>query len=118
MHFLFDGLSSRKLDEEILGLDSGKSRGYQSWAVLRHYGLGNDFKGIFKGMTPSEVVSQLPDDPQYDLIYDIVSGTIEEIGLEPNEWVKGFTKERLVKTRVNQDRFRRSIPRRPTAGWI
>ena len=76
MHFLFDGLSSRKLDEEILGLDSGKSRGYQSWAVLRHYGLGNDFKGIFKGMTPSEVVSQLPDDPQYDLIYDIVSGTI------------------------------------------
>lgn len=109
MHFLFDGLSSRKLDEEILGLDSEKSKGFQSWAILKHYGLGKDFKGIFKGMTPQEVISQLPDDPQYYVIYDIVSGTSEEIYLEPYEWVKGYTKERLVKTRVNQDKFRRSI---------
>ena len=107
--FLFRGLSSRKLDERVLGLDSEKSRGYQSWAILRHYGLGDDFKGIFKGMTPQDAIDQLPDDPQYDMIYDIISGTVDEVVLEPCEWVKGLTKERLVKTRVNQDKFRKSI---------
>lgn len=109
MSYLFEGLSSRKLDEKILGLDSEKSKGYQSWAVLRHYGLGDDFKGIFKGMTPQDVINQMPNDPQYDVIYDIISGTAEEISLEPHEWVKGFTKVRLVKTRVNQDKFRKSV---------
>ncbi len=109
MNYLFEGLSSRKLDEKILGLDSKKSKGYQSWAVLRHYGLGDDFKGIFKGMTPRDVIDQMPNDPQYDVIYDIISGTVEEIGLEHHEWVKGFTKIRLVKTRVNQDKFRKSV---------
>ena len=107
--FLFEGLSSRKLDEKILGLDSRKSKGYQSWAILRHYGLTDDFKGIFKGMSYKDVIDQMPGDSQYNTIYDIVSEVYEETTLESYEFIRGFTKTRLVKTRVNQNKFRKIV---------
>ncbi len=103
IRYLFDGLSSRRLDEEILGLDSGKSKGYQSWAILRHYGLGDDFKGIFRDMSLDEALEELDKDPQFIVIYEIVSGAVESVDIEANRWVFGLTKKRLVNTRVNQD---------------
>lgn len=111
MRYLFEGLSSRKLDETVLGLDGNKSKGYQSWGVLRHYGFGEDFKGIFHGKSVKEAMDTIPSDEQYDVLYDILSDHSEYgVGsIEDAEWVRGFTRLRLVKTRVNQDRFRSSV---------
>jgi hypothetical protein len=109
MRYLFEGLSDRSLDEEVLGLDKNISKGFQSMGILKHYGLRLEFKGIFRGMTAKEALDILPNDSQYDVLYDIISGTTEEISLEPHEWIKGFTKVRLVKTRINQDAFRKAV---------
>lgn len=109
MTYLFEGLSNRKLDEIVLGVDSKETNGYDSLGILRYYGLGGKFKGIFKGMTPNEVINQIPNDPQYDTIYDIISRTTDELFVESGKWVKGLTKVRLVNTRVNQDKFRKMV---------
>ncbi len=109
IRYLFDGLSSRKLDSQVLGLDSAKSKGYQSWAILRRYGLGDDFKGIFKGMSLDEALEELNKDSQYDVIYEIVSGAVESFDIESDQWAVGLTKNSLVKTRVNQNKFRELV---------
>ena len=109
MRYLFEGLSSRGLDKAILGLEGDKNHGYESWSVLRRYGLTDQFKGIFSGKRPWDVLDDFPTDPQYSAIYEVITGVTEEISLEPHEWVKGLTKVRLVKTRVNQDVFRRAV---------
>lgn len=111
MKYLFEGLSSRELDRAVLGLDSGKSKGYQSWAVLRHYGFGDGFKGIFSGMSVYEAMEEIPSDGRYDVLYDILSGYSDygEGKIEDDDWARGFTRLRLVNTRVNQDKFRESI---------
>lgn len=116
MKYLFEGLSSRDLDESVLGLDPTKSRGYPSWNILGHYGLlpeenkSEGFKGIFAGCSPDEALELIPPDPQYTFLYEIISETtVNEISLEPHEWVRGWTKQRLVNVRVNQDRFRKDV---------
>ena len=111
MKYLFEGLSSRELDRTVLGLDSNKSKGYQSWAVLRHYGFGDGFKGIFSGMSVCRAMEEIPLDGRYDVLYDILSGYSDygEGKIEDDGWARGFTRLRLVNTRVNQDKFRESI---------
>lgn len=111
MKYLFEGLSSRELDRTVLGLDSNKSKGYQSWAVLRHYGFGDGFKGIFSGMSVCRAMEEIPSDGRYDVLYDILSGYSDygEGKIEDDGWARGFTRLRLVNTRVNQDKFRESI---------
>ena len=37
--YLFEGLSHRALDEKFIGLDSVKSKGYQSMGILHFLGL-------------------------------------------------------------------------------
>lgn len=107
--YLFEGLSSRSLDENVLGLDKNKSKGYQSWAILKYYGLSKEYKGIFKDMSPSEVLEIIPNEPQFNTLYDIISGSSEEIDLEFSDSIKGMDKICLVKTRVHQDIFRKKI---------
>ena len=47
-HWLFIiDTSHRELDKEVLGLDSIKSKGYESMNVLHYLGLGPVFKGVF-----------------------------------------------------------------------
>lgn len=57
--YLFLGKSHRKLDEEILGLDSEDSRGWQSMGVLHFLGLRNAYKGYFQGKQISEAIEFL-----------------------------------------------------------
>ena len=59
--YLFQGLSHRKLDSEILGLDSDYSKGYQSMGTLHYMGLRNDFKGIFEGIKLEDAIRWLSD---------------------------------------------------------
>lgn len=55
--YLFRGLSHRDLDKNILKFDN--SRGWQSMGILHHVGLNGDFKGIFKGMSYTDVINEL-----------------------------------------------------------
>lgn len=72
--YLFRGLSHRKIDIEILGLDSKKSRGYQSMGILHHLGLKGEFKGIFSGY-PYEFILEImkqEEDETYKYIIEII----------------------------------------------
>ena len=72
--YLFDNLSTKNIDTIILNLnnpdDEGwkkDSRGWQSWAILNHLGLGK-FRGIFQGMSIEEAIIELKskNNPSYD----------------------------------------------------
>ncbi|WP_400240372.1 HNH endonuclease [Methanomethylophilus alvi] len=56
-------------------------------------------------------VEEIPSDGRYDVLYDILSGYSDygEGKIEDDGWARGFTRLRLVNTRVNQDKFRESI---------
>ena len=59
-HWLFIiDTSHRELDKEVLGLDSIKSKGYESMNVLHYLGLGPVFKGVFQGFELDNVISEL-----------------------------------------------------------
>jgi hypothetical protein len=75
--YLFNGLSHRAIDDEILGLNSAISKGYQAMGILHHYGLDNEHKGIFKGMKITEVLDNFPDEKEYDFLYDILKDSID-----------------------------------------
>lgn len=57
--FLFNARSSRWLDENILGLNSEKSKGYASFGVLKFIGLGAVHKGLFGGESINQVLRVL-----------------------------------------------------------
>lgn len=109
--YLFEKTSTRNLDEQILGLDKEKTRGYQSFGILQHFGLTEKFKGIFQNKSRNEALELFPDDPQYDTIYAIISGAKakEESISVPDKKIFGYDITTLQKTRVNQDKFRSGI---------
>ena len=39
IEYLFEGKSHRQLDQDVLGLDSSESRGYQAMGILHYIGL-------------------------------------------------------------------------------
>lgn len=57
--WLFDGQSTRQIDEQILGHDSEWSRGYQAMGILHHLGLKASYKGLFSGKSIEAVISVL-----------------------------------------------------------
>ena len=57
--WLFEGHSTRQIDEEILGYDSDWSRGYQAMGILHHLGLKALYKGRFSGQSTDAVVAEL-----------------------------------------------------------
>ena len=62
--WLFNARSHRDMDQEILGLDPDKSRGWQSMNVLHHMGLKEPFKGLFRNITKEEAIALLEQDAQ------------------------------------------------------
>lgn len=57
--FLFINKSHRDLDEEVLGLDSTLSKGWETMAVLHHIGLRGKHKNFFSGYSLEEAVKML-----------------------------------------------------------
>ena len=57
--YLFEGLSHRALDKEVIGLDPEKSKGWQSMAILHYLGLKNVHKNIFAGLDAKFAIEQL-----------------------------------------------------------
>lgn len=56
---LVNGLTHRELDESVLSLDKGKSKGLQSMNILHYLGMKADYKGIFEGKELNEVLDIL-----------------------------------------------------------
>ena len=77
--YLFDNISYKNIDTLALNLnnpdDEGWKRdtkGYQSWAIINHLGLGK-FKGIFQGMSIEEAIEELKskNNPSYSELISI-----------------------------------------------
>ena len=70
--YLFDGLTFRQLDFNVLHVDGDISRGLISNNFIKKYlGLDTEFKGIFKGMSIENAIDQLKstsDDSYNELI--------------------------------------------------
>lgn len=73
--WLFDGMTHREMDREILHLDSEHSHGFQSMGILHYIGLNKEFHGLFKGMAIEEAVRILEEtgNPAYQEIIRILS---------------------------------------------
>ncbi|WP_231584206.1 HNH endonuclease [Domibacillus indicus] len=57
--YLFNSKPHRTLDEDILGLDSKESKGFQAMGILHHLGLKNNHKGVFKGINLLDAINFL-----------------------------------------------------------
>ena len=119
-NYVFNGFSTRVLDSKVLGKDPIKSKGWQSHGILKYYGLGNDFKGIFKGMTPEEAIAAIPENnPAYvltDLIKRCSNIEITDKLISINETYEfeirpGEEKSALQRIRINQHQFRDAVLR-------
>ena len=78
--YLFENLSYEKIDTNVLKLNNPEdegwkknSKGWQSWAIINHLGLGK-FKGIFQGMSTEEAIIELKskNDSSYDDLISIL----------------------------------------------
>lgn len=66
-NFLFYYISYRKIDRDILKLDSNITKGYQSMAIVRYYGLISDHQGIFVNQSIDEAINILNEEKNEDL---------------------------------------------------
>ena len=74
--YLFQGMSHRQIERDVLNLDSDYFRGWQSMSILHYLGLRNSFKGLFRGMSISQAIAELKVSPNddYEEIISILSG--------------------------------------------
>ena len=70
--YMFNGLSHRKLDEEVLGLDSKKTKGFKSMGVLHNLGIDARFKNIFNGYSIQYVITIMSKDSDYEKLVGIL----------------------------------------------
>lgn len=75
--YLFDGKSHRRLDEDVLHLNSIESRGWQSMGGLHYLGLTNSFKALFEDMTISSAIYELESSNTDD--YCVVIALLESL---------------------------------------
>ena len=67
--YLFNGTGHQKIDENILNLDSKKSKGLQSMGILHYLGLRNSFSGLFYNQSLERVNELLTNDSRnFDLV--------------------------------------------------
>ena len=106
-HYLFEGLSHRALDRDILGLDPAYSRGYQSFGILHFLGLVDMHKHFFEGCPLDDALATLKPythEEAYLLIYSYLLDKAQmyqedqqaEYGvaeLDAKYWVSQFLKD-------------------------
>ena len=80
--YLFDGLSHRDIDTQVLGLDSTYSRGYQSMGILHYLGITGSFKGLFKGMDVNNAAEIL--EHNGESYYDLAV-LLKEVGISERQ---------------------------------
>ena len=95
--YIFDGLSHRQIDEEILDLDSEYSRGYQAMGILHYLGITGAFKGLFKDFLIEDAILELKNkaDASYDDLIAILSRT-EGYEMQNKKAIHGMKRKRQV----------------------
>ena len=78
--YLFQGMSHRQIEKNVLHLDSDYFRGWQSMSILHYLGLRNSFKGLFRGMSIAQAIAELKASPNddYGEIISILSGQVDD----------------------------------------
>jgi 5-methylcytosine-specific restriction protein A len=94
--YLFEGLSHRALDQEFIGLDSIKSKGYQSMGILHFLGLRNEHKNFFNGISVNSAIEILKEINASDTSLII-------------EHLKEFDNQILFDAKKIENEFQRSI---------
>ncbi|ASL64004.1 HNH endonuclease [Bacillus cereus] len=131
--YLFHSRTHRWLDENVIGLKSDESRGYQAMGILHFLGLKEKHKGIFKGLTIDEVIYLLElQNSDFGLVIQslrryerqetinvnkaveshaakcielesIVTGVAEQIEITETE------KDQVIKSRIGQAVFKKAL---------
>ena len=70
-NYLFNNMSHRALDKNIIGLDSVKTKGWQSMGILHYIGLQNEHKNIFAHTNIENAIEYLLEN-NYDSIVNFL----------------------------------------------
>lgn len=131
--YLFHSSTHRWLDENVIGLKSDESRGYQAMGILHFLGLKDKHKGIFKGLSIDEAINLLElQNSDFGLVIQslrryeqqepinvntavespaakdielesIITGVTEQIEITETE------KEQVIKSRIGQSAFKNAL---------
>ncbi|MEW9674146.1 HNH endonuclease [Ammoniphilus sp. 3BR4] len=121
--YLFQSMTHRWIDENIIGLDSTYSRGYQAMGILHYIGLKDKHKGIFKGVSVEEAVMILEEqDNDFELVIYylrlLVSSGSETnnegleskiVGVANTNEITDTEKEQIIKSRIGQSAFKKGL---------
>ena len=99
--WMVDGKTNRELDSQYL-CPGHDYHGYQSMGILHYLGLVREHQGIFRGMTPFEILASLSEyasDPNYCMIFyyirDYIAAHGSVVDLDCSEVEKSFPKDSL-----------------------
>jgi len=90
--YLFEGLSHRALDKDVIGLDPDESKGWQSMNILHFLGLKNSHKNLFKGIDSKKAIEYLL-----------------EIGTDDASLIANYIKKYENKEILDKDSFEREF---------
>lgn len=105
--YIFDGLSYRKIEEKILGLDSDYFRGYQAMGILHYLGITDEFKGLFKGMSLSDAILELKS--KADISYNDLIGILSGIEISESQSQEDINSEVAVDYTVGKEGQKKQI---------
>lgn len=94
-NYLFQSLSHRKIDKDVIGLIPEKSKGWQSMGILHHIGLVKAHKGIFSNVDLLDAISFLKKEDK--IKYKVL---IKHIEVFSNETIDSFELERELNNKV------------------
>ena len=105
--YLFEGLSHRVLDNKFLGLDSQKSKGWQSMGILHFLGLKGPYRNFFKDMDINSAIGKLSKIETNDahLIIDHLKAYQDGRILDKDTFERQFEKD--VQNSLHGDRKKR-----------
>jgi|SRR5690625_4078397 len=111
--YLFNSRTHRWLDENVLGLDSEKSIGYQAMGILHYLGIKGVHKGYFKNVDIEEAIRLLQtQDGKFDTIIDCLTNKMEDERVEDQNHVIEVSeteRELIMKSRIGHSKFKNAL---------
>jgi len=103
--YLFEGLSHRALDKEVIGLSPEESKGWQSMNILHFLGLKKAYKNVFNGIDVNTAIESLLEIGTDDT--KLIASHIKKYGnqeiLDKEVFEREFQEQVLVSKQKNRD---------------